>query len=52
MCILYSKQVLKCVFVKVAFSFAINKFPKHNISRNKHTYIMINASYEGICVDF
>ena len=27
-------------------------FPKHNILLNKHTYKIINASYEIICVEF
>jgi len=31
--------------------FLINKFHPKNILRNKHTYLMINASNEGICVD-
>ena len=36
---------------KNAFSFPINKLHKY-ILRNKHTCIMINATYEGICVEF
>jgi len=35
--------------IKVAFSFPINKFRK--TLSNQHTYIMINASNEGICVE-
>ena len=38
--------------LKVALSFPINKFHKNNILRNYHTYIMINASNKGICVEF
>ena len=37
---------------KVALSFPINTFPKKNVLRNQHTYIIINGSYEGICVKF
>jgi len=37
--------------VKAAISFPINKFHKKNGLRNKHTYSIINASNEGICVD-
>ena len=32
-------------------SFPINKFHKKNILRNYHTYIMMYASDEGICVE-
>ena len=35
-----------------ALLFRINIFHKINILRNKHTYIMINTSNEGISVDF
>jgi len=42
--------------IKVAILFPINKFPKKNIWRkiNEHAYYMykINASCEGICVEF
>ena len=36
----------------MALSFPIDKFHKHFFSGNYHTYIMINASDEGICVEF
>ena len=39
-------------FFKVALSFPINKFPTKNVLRIQHTYIIINTSYEGICVKF
>ena len=37
--------------INVAISFPISKFHKQNSLRNQHTYIMINASIEGICVE-
>ena len=37
---------------KVALAFPINKFPKTNSLRNQLKNIMINASNEGICVEF
>ena len=38
--------------IKVALSLPINLFLPKCILRNKHTYIVINAFYEGICVEF
>ena len=43
---------VKFVHVKVALWFPINKFSKKNVLQNKDLYIMINASNEGICVEF
>jgi len=40
------------VSFKVAPSFPINKIHTKNSLRNLHTYIMINASNEGISVEF
>jgi len=42
------------MYFKVALSmFLIIQFPeKQNTLRNKQTYIIINASYGGICVEF
>jgi len=37
---------------KVALSFPINTFHKKNRLGKWHTSIMINASNEGICVEF
>jgi len=37
---------------KVALLFRIVKFHKQNILSNTHMYIMINASNEGISVEF
>ena len=31
---------------------AISEFAEKNILRNCHTYVIINASYGGICVEF
>jgi len=36
---------------KVALLFPINLLSKH-ILRNKHTYIVLNASYQGFCFEF
>ena len=38
--------------LKVAISFPINTFPKKNVLRNNHTYIITHGSYEGNCVEF
>ena len=38
--------------LQVALSFPINKFHEKDSLQNKHTYIMINDSNEGICVEF
>ena len=38
--------------VKVAPLFPIHYFPQTNSLGNKRTYIIINASNEGICVEF
>ena len=46
------KSVVDFKHFKVALSFQIDKFHKQNILRNSHTYIIINASNEGIFVGF
>ena len=38
--------------LQVALSFSINKFHEQNSLQNWHTYIKINDSNEGICVEF
>jgi len=40
------------IFLQVALLFSNNLFCEKNILRNYHTYIVTNASYEGICVEF
>jgi len=49
----YAKgEKVNTMLFKVALSFPIKEiFHKKIISRNKHTYIMINAFNEGICVE-
>ena len=37
---------------KVALSFPNEKYLINNVLRNYQTYIIINGSYEGICVEF
>jgi len=39
-------------YFKVALPFTISYIPNNNSFRNNHTYIIINVSYEGICVQF
>ena len=48
------KMFYRMVGFKVALSFTSNKFPTKKYFKEflKHTYIMINASNEGICVEF
>jgi len=48
------KMFYSMVGFKVALSFTSNKFPTKKYFKEflKHTYIMINASNEGICVEF
>ena len=51
---MFGVVLLAYKYTKSLFKFSlflINKFHPKNILRNKHTYLMINASNEGICVD-
>ena len=46
-----SKHYSLFSFLMHAVSFPINAFPKKNFLRSYHTFITINASNEGICVE-
>jgi len=45
----YILRVNVLCIVKSSLRSQLIHFIKINMLRNKHTYIMINASYEGIC---